>query len=119
MKMVIKITLGILLACVVLVGGCTALIAGAADDPEVKKSVAQLEKAGEDLDDMTGENDHNYRAKMRQVELGMSKSDVRGLLGKPRDVQVMRSDYGRSDTWYYGSWQLSFENGVLDGKNRW
>jgi outer membrane protein assembly factor BamE (lipoprotein component of BamABCDE complex) len=94
-------------------------ISAAASDPEVKKSVAQLEKASDDLDDMAGENDVKYRAHMKQVELGMTKEQVRGLLGKPRDTQVMRSDYGRMDTWYYGSWQLSFTDGVLDGKNRW
>ena len=56
---------------------------------------------------------------MQQVELGMTTDQVRDLLGKPRDTQVMRSDYGRSTTWYYGSWQLSFTDDVLDGKNRW
>ena len=32
------------------------LIGAAAQDPEVKKSVAQLDKATDDLDDVTGEN---------------------------------------------------------------
>jgi Host cell surface-exposed lipoprotein len=43
MKLVLKITLGILLACVMLIGGCTALIAGAANDPDVKDAVASLD----------------------------------------------------------------------------
>ena len=68
---------------------------------------------------MSGDNDVQYRAAMQQVELGMTTDQVRDLLGKPRDTQVMRSDYGRSTTWYNGSWQLSFTDDVLDGKNRW
>jgi SmpA / OmlA family len=118
-KTVVKVALGILLGFTILTAGCAALVGVAANDPEVKKSVQQLDGAAKDLDDMAGENDASYKAKMRQVTLGMSKADVRALLGKPRDKQVMRTEYGRDDTWYYGSWQLSFENGSLTSKNRW
>jgi outer membrane protein assembly factor BamE (lipoprotein component of BamABCDE complex) len=111
MKTVLKITLGILLACVVLIGGCTALIAGAASDPEVKKSVEALE-------DISGDNDAQYRNSIRQVELGMTQDEVRSIMGKPRSKQRMESDYGTDVTLYYGSWQLNFTDGVLESKNR-
>jgi outer membrane protein assembly factor BamE (lipoprotein component of BamABCDE complex) len=118
MKTVIKIALGILLAGAVMVGGCAALIGAAASDPEVKKSVAQLDKASDDLDDMTGENDHNYRAKVKSLELGNSKDEVVSIMGKPRDTQRMESEFGTDVSLYYGSWQLNFTDGVLDSKNR-
>jgi outer membrane protein assembly factor BamE (lipoprotein component of BamABCDE complex) len=111
MKTVLKIALGILLAGVVLIGGCTALIAGAANDPEVKKSVAAL-------DDMTGANDGQYRAKIKRVELGMTQDEVVAIMGKPRDKQRMESEFGTDVSLYYGSWQLNFTDGVLDSKNR-
>ena len=119
MKTVIKIALGIMLAGFVMVAGCAAVIGTAASDPEVKKSLAQADKAVDDLNDMAGENDRNYRAAMKQVKLGDSRADVIALLGKPRDKQVMQSDFGRSEMLYYGSWQISLSDGVVDGKNRY
>ncbi len=118
MKTVIKIALGILLAGIVMVGGCAALIGAAASDPEVKKSVAQLDRATDDLDDMAGDNDHRYAAKVRQVQLGDTRAEVIRLLGKPRDRQVTRSEFGKSEFVYYGSWQISLADGVVDGKSR-
>ena len=118
MKTVIKITLGILLAGVVMVGGCAALFSAVASDPEVKKSVAQLDRASKDVDDMTGENDRHYASRMRQVQLGDSRAEVIRLLGKPRDRQVMRTEFGKSEFVYYGSWQISLSDGVVDGKSR-
>lgn len=77
------------------------------------------EDATKDLEDISGENDSQYKAKMRQVQLGMSKKEVRGLLGAPHDKQVFRSESGRDESWYYGTWQLNFENGNLRSKNRY
>jgi outer membrane protein assembly factor BamE (lipoprotein component of BamABCDE complex) len=56
---------------------------------------------------------------MRKVKLGMTKQQVRSIMGKPRDKQVFRSEYGRDDTWYYGTWQLSFTDNSLESKNRY
>ena len=72
-----------------------------------------LEKASDDLSDMTGENDRNYKAAMRKVHIGDEKAKVIALLGKPRDKQTMRSEYGKTEMLYYGSWQLSLEDGSV------
>lgn len=116
MKLVLKITLGIILGAVLLVAGCTALIgAGASEvakDPEVKAAV-------EDLNDLSGDNDAKYKASMQQIELGMTKAEVISIAGKPRDVQRMRSELGLDESLYYGSWQLNFTDGVLESKNRY
>jgi outer membrane protein assembly factor BamE (lipoprotein component of BamABCDE complex) len=80
----------------------------------------ELEDATRDLEDISGENDARYRAKMRQVKLGMSRAEVRRIMGqKPRDKQVFRTEFGRDESWYYGSWQLNFENNKLRSKNRY
>jgi outer membrane protein assembly factor BamE (lipoprotein component of BamABCDE complex) len=77
-------------------------------------------EATEDLEDVAGENDARYRAKMKRVKLGMTKAEVRRTMGQPpRDRQVFRSEFGRDESWYYGSWQLNFENGELRSKNRY
>jgi hypothetical protein len=71
---------------------------------ELDQSAKDLEESGRELDDMSGENDSRYRSKMRRVEIGMSKGEVRDIMGsKPRDTQVMESEYGKNETWYYGS----------------
>jgi len=77
------------------------------------------EEATEDLEDVAGENDSQYRAKVRQVKLGMSRAKVRAIMGPPRDKQTMRSEFGHSDYWYYGTWQITFDHGKVDSKNRY
>lgn len=89
----------------------------AADDPEVKQSLKELERAGEEFDDLTGKNDNHYRAAIRQVHLGDTRARVIELLGKPRDRQVTRSEFGRHEWLYYGSWQISLTDGVVDAKS--
>jgi DNA replicative helicase MCM subunit Mcm2 (Cdc46/Mcm family) len=87
---------------------------------ELDKSADDLEKSQRELEDLSGDNDSRYRSKMKQVEIGMSKGEVRDIMGsKPRDTQVMESEYGKNETWYYGSYQLSFDNGKLTSKNRY
>jgi hypothetical protein len=44
-KLVMKIALGIIVAVIVLTAGCSALIAAASDDPDVRKATAALEDA--------------------------------------------------------------------------
>jgi outer membrane protein assembly factor BamE (lipoprotein component of BamABCDE complex) len=77
------------------------------------------QEASEDLDDVAGENDSQYRDNVRQVKLGMTRDDVRSIMGPPRDRQTMRSEYGRTDFWYYGTWQITFDQGKVDSKNRY
>jgi hypothetical protein len=81
--------------------------------------VSSCEKATQDLNDMSGANDGNYRSRIKQLDLGMGKGVVRGIMGTPRDKQVMRSTYGTTEEWYYGSWQLSFSDGKLDAINKY
>jgi outer membrane protein assembly factor BamE (lipoprotein component of BamABCDE complex) len=77
------------------------------------------EESVENLEDVSGENDSQYRAKVRQVKLGMSRPEVRTIMGPPRSKQTMRSEFGRSDYWYYGTWQITFDHGKVDSKNRY
>jgi outer membrane protein assembly factor BamE (lipoprotein component of BamABCDE complex) len=92
----------------------TALFAG------VTMGQDSCSEATEDLEDVAGENDARYRAKMKQVKLGMTKAEVRRTMGEPpRSKQVFRSEFGRDESWYYGSWQLNFENNRLRSKNRY
>jgi outer membrane protein assembly factor BamE (lipoprotein component of BamABCDE complex) len=98
-----------------------ALFAGVTMGQDSCSEDAQdLEDATQDLEDISGENDPRYRAKMRRVKLGMTKAEVRRIMGqKPRDKQVFSSEFGRDESWYYGSWQLNFENNKLRSKNRY
>ena len=83
-------------------------------------SAESCSESVESLEDTTGENDSKYRQKIKQVQLGMSKSEVRQIMGQPpRDKQKMESEYGTSEMWYYGSWQLSFDDGKLTAKNKY
>lgn len=43
----------------------------AADAPDVKQSLKELNKAGEEIDDLTGKNDNHYRAAIRQGTWGI------------------------------------------------
>jgi hypothetical protein len=117
--LVVKIALGIILALVVLTAGCAALIGTAAKDPEVKKAMSDLDKASDDLSDMSGDNDAEYESKMAQVAIGMPEEDLLALMPAPRDTQEMQSEYGTNSTYYWGSWQVTVENGRVTSKNRW
>jgi outer membrane protein assembly factor BamE (lipoprotein component of BamABCDE complex) len=78
-----------------------------------------LDKAQKDLKDISGQNNAQYRDKIKQVKIGMSKAEVRAIMGRPRDVQKFESTYGNSESWYYGSYQLNFEAGKLESKNKY
>jgi|SRR5215831_19712796 len=61
-----------------------------------------------------------------EVRLGMTKSEVISILGKPEDAQHFESsfagDSSTEDCIYYGTfsdnnWQLCFTDGILDSKN--
>jgi outer membrane protein assembly factor BamE (lipoprotein component of BamABCDE complex) len=77
------------------------------------------EESVENLEDVSGENDSQYRDNVRRVKLGMTRQEVRAITGPPRSKQTMRSEFGRSDYWYYGTWQITFDHGKVDSKNRY
>jgi outer membrane protein assembly factor BamE (lipoprotein component of BamABCDE complex) len=64
---------------------------------------SSCEEDVENLEDVAGENDRQYRADMKKIKLGITKREVRQVAGRPRDRQTMRTEFGRSDYWYYGS----------------
>lgn len=66
MKTVLKVTLGILLACVILIGGCAALIGGAADEVQEESDRTAIS-----------------REQYRQVRTGDTKAEVEAALGEP------------------------------------
>jgi hypothetical protein len=70
-----------------------------------------------------------WKTHMNQVELGMSMTEVKALLGKPADTDSTEMDVvgdtTTMDTWTYGNvitddttWVLSFTDGKLDSKSR-
>ena len=111
---------GVTLAAVALAGVTMGQESCEESAKELQKSTDELEKSTKDLEDVSGENNAKYKDRMKQVEIGMTKQEVRQVMGqRPRDTQVMESGYGKSETWYYGSYQLSFEDGKLDSKLRY
>lgn len=84
------------------------------------ESSKQLDKTSKDLNDLSGQNDARYRPKIKQLKFGMTKAEVRSIMGAPpRDKQHMSSQGMTIDEWYYGSYQLSFTDGKLDSKNKY
>jgi hypothetical protein len=114
MNLVIKIALGIVLAVVILVAGCSALVGvSVANDPQAKKAFS-------DLDDMSGANDAKYREAMRYVYVGMHRYELMAVMYglRPRDRQVMQTAGTKTEYLYWGSWQITLTNGVVDGKSK-
>lgn len=118
MKTILKITLGIVLASVLLVGGCAVLIGGAAT--EVSKEIDREQNRSA----ITNEQ-------AKAVPMGTSLSAVKQQLGEPRDTQEMESEgfdggTNRSDCIYYNikggelldAWQFCFDNDKLTSRNR-
>jgi hypothetical protein len=70
----------------------------------------------------------NVTAHIDEVQMGMSKSQVESILGKPEDSQHMEMAlFGQTDTndcIYYGEfsstiYQFCFTNGALDAKDQY
>ena len=91
MKTVLKVTLGILLACVILIGGCAALISGAADEVQEEN-------------DRTATTREQYR----EVRTGDTKAEVEAKLGDPSSADEFSTEIEgldkpvRSSCIYYG-----------------
>lgn len=58
-------------------------------------------------------------SRISDVKFGMSKDEVRELLGTPSNDQSMNSAGMTMDMWYYGDYQISFTNGKVDSINRY
>lgn len=109
MSTVLKIVLGILIAALLLIGGCVALIG------------VGLEGVDEEFDKQQAESAISNGA-ARSIENGTSKSDVIEELGRPRSTDESDVEgLGKSECIYYGveggdaltQWQFCF-----DGKDR-
>jgi hypothetical protein len=64
------------------------------------------------------------QANISSVHLGMTKSEVIAVMGKPESGQQFNTSYGNSSCIYYGTfssndWQLCFDNGRLTSKNHY
>jgi Host cell surface-exposed lipoprotein len=88
MKLVLKITAGVVLGLTVLIGGCTAVIGGmAASDPEIQKDLAALDSAAvaestkEEHPDWTSGQANAVEAAESYLETsGFSKAGLQGQL---------------------------------------
>lgn len=113
MKTVMKIVLGIVIASVLLIGGCMALLGGAINevDKEIDKQQAEHSITQEEF---------------KSLKHGESLDAVIDRLGEPEDRQTMENEgLGKSVLIYYNveggelgdMYQITFTNGKLDGKN--
>lgn len=59
------------------------------------------------------------RPSPNSLEYGTPISEVREILGEPDKSQQMHSSQIEIDYLYYGEWQLAFQNGRLESKNRY
>lgn len=118
MKTVLKVALGVILALVVLIVGCTAILAGGAD--QVADEIDKQQRANS----ITLEQ---YRA----VKTGISQAGLEKRLGEPSDAQEFESEVPELDAKSKGSciyynrrggeigdlFQFCFENGKLSSKS--
>ena len=118
MSMVVKVVLGVLIAGLLLFGGCAVLFGafvGEADKGVTRKGVIT-------------------RADAAQVKKGMTKRQVTRILGRPRITQETEDELGGEEYLYYNSeaylyynvkregalprWQFVFRKGKLVSKNQ-
>jgi len=118
MKTVVKIVLGILIAVVLLIAGCVALIGGAAN--EVDKGIKEDQK-----------KNAITNSQARKIKNGTTKAEVIDQLGPPSDTQESETEgLGKDQCLYWNikggealsSWQFCFRGGgssaKLESKNR-
>jgi len=113
MGTVIKIMLGVLLAGVLLIGGCVALLGAGVNSVDKSVKADQAKSA-------------ISSSEARKVELGTPKADVIAAIGKPRSSdEGENSGLGKSNCIYYNvkdggaldSWQFCFSgSGKLESK---
>jgi hypothetical protein len=109
-KLVLKIAGGLVLASVILIAGCAALVAGGANEVQKESDETAI-----------------THAQFRAVEKGSTRAAVEADLGTPSDVQESEiSGFGEtleSDCIYYNRkgellsmYQFCFDNGKLTSK---
>jgi len=114
----LKVLLGVVVGGLLLVGGCTALVAGGAN--EVSKSITKEQNKNA----ITNEQ-------ARALKLGVTLGQVKAKFGKPKDTQESTNEGLGSDTCIYynikggqilDSWQFCFDGAgsgaKLTAKNR-
>jgi hypothetical protein len=119
LKTIVKVFIGVILALVVVIVGCAALIGGAANEASKELDRQQQQHA-------------ITRNQFRSLRLGMSERQVRAAVGKrPENRQAFESEgildeepsrssciyYNRAGGTFGDSFQLCFENGHLSSKN--
>ena len=118
MKTVLKVALGIILAAAVLIGGCVALLGGAAN--EVADEIDKQQKANSIT-----------MQQFRETKTGTSRSQIEDRFGEPSDAQEFETEIPELDAKSKGScvyynrrggelgdiFQFCFENGKLQTKN--
>jgi len=118
-RIFLKIVLAVFVGGLLLIGGCAALIGGAANevDKELKKQ----------------QSEHSItNAQARSISLGTPRREVESRFGRPGDVQEgENAGLGSDSCIYYNvrngdildSWQFCFDgagrNGTLSSKNRY
>jgi ribosomal protein L40E len=117
----LKIFVGICVAGLVLVVGCTALLAGGVNEAVKELDAEQAEHA-------------ITRSEFKALEIGMTQQQVIDSTGKaPEDRQNFESEgflseepttstciyYNQADGEFLDTYQLCFDNGRLTSKNAW
>lgn len=143
MKTILKITAGILLAGTIAIVAVAALVGSAASsvDKQMTQAAAQVDKNTTATADAATPKTHKkakpkpgtitFRA-YRSVTTGMTKSQVRHLIGAPQDITRDETDLGefggvqKTEMWSYGNrggsvldmngFMFTFTNGTLDSK---
>lgn len=118
MKTVFKVVLGVLIGGLLLIGGCVALIGGAANEVDKELDKEQNENA------ITNDQ-------ARSVKLGTTRAEVEQKFGKPESTQESENEGLGADTCIYynvkggevlDQWQFCFggngNQGKLRNKNR-
>jgi hypothetical protein len=84
-------------------------------------AIVGLGKAASDADTQSS----SVSAHITEIHLGMTRAEVRAIVGAPDSKQHMESGGSSEDLWYYGtlsskgSYQFVFDNGRLTAKNQY
>ena len=92
MKLIVKIALGIILALVLLVAGCGALVAASADDIEKEMATQTFApSAGSGADDSPNEDDPTFQnGVLTTPDLKIADHALQGHQGRPEGQRVRR-----------------------------
>lgn len=113
MKLILKIVLGIVIATILIIGGCAALVGGTLNEVDKELTESQNENA-------------ITEAEFKSLRIGTPLSEVKAEFGKPEDTQTMNIQGQKNVTIYYNvkggelmdMYQLSFDAGKLTSKSK-